>query len=77
MFRPYRASYDQPMTTGFLQRIASAPISWGICEVPGWGAMLPTKRVLSEMSSLGLPATELGAPGFFSDDSAELKEQLA
>jgi len=39
--------------------------------------MLPTKRVLSEMTSLGLPATELGAPGFFSDDSAELKDQLA
>jgi inosose dehydratase len=77
MFRPYLASYDQPMTTSFLKRIASAPISWGICEVPGWGAMLPTKRVLSEMTSLGLPATELGAPGFFSDDSAELKDQLA
>jgi inosose dehydratase len=29
------------------------------------------------MSSLGFPATELGAPGFFSDDSAELKDQLA
>ena len=65
------------MPTTFLQRIASAPISWGICEVPGWGAMLPTKRVLSEMTSLGLPATEIGAPGFFSDDSAELKDQLA
>jgi inosose dehydratase len=65
------------MTKPFLQRIASAPISWGICEVPGWGAMLPTKRVLQEMSDLGLPATELGAPGFFSDNSAELKDQLA
>jgi len=65
------------MTKPFLQRIASAPISWGICEVPGWGAMLPTKRVLKEMSDLGLPATELGAPGFFSDSSAELKDQLA
>ena len=65
------------MTKPFLQRIASAPISWGICEVPGWGAMLPTKRVLKEMSDLGLPATELGAPGFFSDSSTELKDQLA
>ena len=50
----------------FLSRVASAPISWGICEVPGWGAMLPTPRVLSEMSGLGLTATELGAPGFHS-----------
>jgi inosose dehydratase len=65
------------MTKPFLERIASAPISWGICEVPGWGAMLPTKRVLREMTELGIPATELGAPGFFSDNSAELKDQLA
>ena len=65
------------MTKPFLERIASAPISWGICEVPGWGAMLPTKRVLKEMTDLGIPATELGAPGFFSDDSTELKDQLA
>lgn len=65
------------MTKTFLERIASAPISWGICEVPGWGAMLPTKRVLKEMTDLGIPATELGAPGFFSDNSSELKDQLA
>jgi inosose dehydratase len=45
-------------------RIAGAPISWGVCEVPGWGAMLPPERVLPEMRSLGLDVTELGAPGF-------------
>ncbi len=50
--------------TNFVERIASAPISWGICEVPGWGRMLPTGRVLAEMSGLGLSATEYGAPGF-------------
>ena len=38
----------------FTDRIASAPISWGICEVPGWGHMLPTDRVLSEMTDLGI-----------------------
>lgn len=48
----------------FLDRIASAPISWGICEVPGWGRMLPTERVLTEMTDLGISATEYGAPGF-------------
>lgn len=48
----------------FLDRIASAPISWGICEVPGWGRMLPTDRVLTEMTDLGITATEYGAPGF-------------
>ena len=48
----------------FLDRIASAPISWGICEVPDWGHMLPTERVLNEMTTLGISATEYGAPGF-------------
>ena len=38
-------------------RIAAAPISWGVCEVPGWGLMLSTSRVLPEMTSLGLTAT--------------------
>jgi inosose dehydratase len=61
----------------FISRVASAPISWGICEVPGWGAMLPTDRVLSEMSGLGFTATELGAPGFLPDDPEELKAKLA
>jgi hypothetical protein len=23
--------------TGITARIAGAPISWGVCEVPGWG----------------------------------------
>jgi inosose dehydratase len=45
-------------------RIAGAPISWGVCEVPGWGYQLPADRVLAEMSSLGLAATELGPDGF-------------
>ena len=61
----------------FLDRVASAPISWGICEVPGWGAMLPTARVLSEMAGLGMTATELGAPGFLPADPDEVKSQLA
>ena len=61
----------------FLDRIASAPISWGICEVPGWGAMLPTARVLGEMAGLGLPATELGAPGFLPQQPEELLAVLS
>ena len=60
----------------FYSRIASAPISWGICEVPGWGKMLPTDRVLSEMNNLGLPATELGAPGFLPSQANEISEKL-
>ena len=60
----------------FLSRVASAPISWGICEVPGWGAMLPTDRVLGEMSGLGLTATELGAPGFLPTDPKDVTNVL-
>lgn len=45
-------------------RIAAAPISWGVCEVPGWGHQLSPERVLTEMAALGLTATELGPDGF-------------
>ncbi len=45
-------------------RIAAAPISWGVCEVPGWGHQLTPGRVLAEMAALGLTATELGPDGF-------------
>lgn len=60
------------MKTPFLSRVASAPISWGICEVPGWGKMLSTNRVLSEMAQLGLAGTELGAPGFLPTNPDEI-----
>jgi inosose dehydratase len=45
-------------------RIAGAPISWGVCEVPGWGYQLGPDRVLAEMREVGLAATELGPDGF-------------
>ena len=51
-------------------RVAGAPISWGVCEVPGWGHQMTAGRVLSEMRSLGLGATELGPDGFLPEASA-------
>ena len=60
-----------------MDRLASAPISWGVCEVPGWGAELPVDRVLSEMASLGLTATELGSDGYLPTDPSELKRCVA
>jgi inosose dehydratase len=57
-------------------KIAAAPISWGVCEVPGWGRMLDSDTVLGEMAGLGLQATELGPPGYLPDDPAELKTLL-
>jgi inosose dehydratase len=52
-------------------RIAGAPISWGVCEVPGWGYQLRADRVLSEMRALGLTATEFGPDGYLPADPAE------
>ncbi|MGW0594726.1 TIM barrel protein [Streptosporangium sp. NPDC002607] len=49
-------------------RIAAAPISWGVCEVPGWGHQLSAERVLAEMAELSLTATELGPDGFLPTD---------
>ncbi len=65
------------MSIPLRDRIAGAPINWGVCEVPGWGEMLPPERVLPEMRSVGMTATELGAPGFFPADSAGLAATLA
>ena len=45
-------------------RVAGAPISWGVCEVPGWGHQMTAERVLSEMHAAGFGATELGPEGF-------------
>jgi inosose dehydratase len=49
-------------------RIAGAPISWGVCEVPGWGYQLSPERVLTEMRAVGLAATEFGPDGFLPAD---------
>jgi len=58
------------------ERLAAAPISWGACEVPGWGLMPEPERVLAEMEQLGVRATELGAPGFFPVDHREVCRML-
>jgi inosose dehydratase len=57
-------------------KIAGAPISWGVCEVPGWGYQLEPNRVLSEMRGAGLTATELGPDGFLPTDADTLKSVL-
>ncbi|MGW4324382.1 TIM barrel protein [Nocardia sp. NPDC004573] len=57
-------------------RVAAAPISWGVCEVPDWGHVLDARTVLGEMAALGLTATELGPPGFLPDDPVELRRLL-
>lgn len=58
-------------------RTAGAPISWGVCEVPGWGRQLDRSRVLAEMRELGLTATELGPSGFLPPSPARCRSLLA
>jgi inosose dehydratase len=57
-------------------RIAGAPISWGVSEVPGWGHQLPADRVLREMGEIGLTATEFGPDGFLPADGDAVKVRL-
>ena len=57
-------------------RVATAPISWGICEVPGWGYQMTPDRVLAEMAATGFTHTELGSAGWLPEDPAELNELL-
>jgi inosose dehydratase len=65
-----------PMAMAVPHRVAAAPISWGVCEVPGWGLMLPPERVLSEMAALGFRATELGPLDWLPLDPGALRAAL-
>ena len=58
-------------------KIAGAPISWGVCEVPNWGHQMTPERVLKEMSDLGLGATEFGPLGFLPIEPADRAKALA
>ncbi|WP_028938173.1 sugar phosphate isomerase/epimerase family protein [Pseudonocardia spinosispora] len=58
-------------------KIAGAPISWGVCEVPGWGFQLDPARVLTEMSEVGLSATEFGPAGFLPSAPDAMASTLA
>lgn len=58
------------------QRVAGAPISWGVCEVPGWGHQIEPARVLAEMRDVGLVATEFGPDGFLPEEPSAKAEVL-
>jgi inosose dehydratase len=57
-------------------KLAAAPISWGVCEVPDWGLQLAPDRVLSDMRALGMRATEAGPPGFLPVDASAARALL-
>jgi inosose dehydratase len=58
-------------------RIAGAPVSWGVIEIPEWGYQMPADRVLREAASLGLTAVEAGPEDLLPRDPAEVSEVLA
>jgi inosose dehydratase len=65
------------VSEALLERAAGAPISWGVCEVPGWGLQLEPDRVLGDMRALGLKATEAGPDGYLSRDADTLRAHLS
>ena len=58
------------------RKIAAAPISWGVCEVPGWGVQLSPDRVLADAARLGFTAIEAGPPGFLPADARDAARTL-
>ncbi len=60
-----------------IDRVAGAPISWGVCEAPGWGHEMSCGRVLGEMRDLGLRTTELGPTGYLGASPDAVRYQLA
>jgi inosose dehydratase len=63
--------------TAIAGRVAGAPISWGVCEVPGWGWQFDPATVLSQMQEVGLVATEFGPEGFLPDEPQAKAKTLA
>ena len=65
-----RSSFDSEF------RIAGAPISWGVSEVPGWGYQMSADRVLGQMRQVGLQATEVGPEGLRVLEAAGRKHNI-
>ena len=57
-------------------KLAAAPISWGVSEVPGWGEQVSVARVLGDAAALGFRAIESGPPGFLPSDPSVLRGML-
>ncbi|HEY3130758.1 MAG TPA: xylose isomerase, partial [Acidobacteriota bacterium] len=58
-------------------KIGTAPISWGIMEVSGWGRLKAFSEVLDEMVGAGYEGTELGPYGYFPTDPLRLTAELS
>jgi inosose dehydratase len=58
-------------------RVAGAPISWGVIEIPDWGYQMPADRLLREAASVGLQAMEAGPEDFLPPDPAKVGDLLS
>ena len=58
-------------------KIGTAPVSWGIMEVEGWGGQQPYQSVLDEMQQAGYIGTELGPYDYFPVEPRKLKSELS
>ncbi len=58
-------------------RVAGAPISWGVIEIPDWGYQIPADRLLREAASVGLEAMEAGPEDFLPPDPKEVRDLLS
>jgi inosose dehydratase len=58
-------------------RVAGAPISWGVIEIPDWGYQMPADRLLREAASVGLEAMEAGPEEFLPPDPGEVRALLS
>ena len=65
------------MGTDMMERVAGAPITWGVDGSPGWGHLMDRDRVMAEMVDVGLAATELGPDGYLPSDPSDLAEYLS
>jgi inosose dehydratase len=59
-----------------MMRVGTAPISWGVSEMPDWGQVLPAAQVLDEMAATGYAGTELGPWGYLPDNIERLRADL-
>ncbi len=58
-------------------KVGTAPVSWGIMEVEGWGGQQPYDSVLDQMREAAYSGTELGPYGYFPTDPRRLTEELS
>ena len=59
-----------------MMQIGTAPISWGVSEMPDWGQVLPAAQVLDEMAATGYLGTELGPWGYLPENVEQLRADL-